>query len=442
MPELHSLKPQSLQIEKLTYGGDGLARLPGDAKGRRMAVFVPFTLPGEQVETTVLPQKGGMARAELRRVISPAPERVTPPCPYFGACGGCQLQHGSYELQLQAKRGILRETFDRAKLNLPVEIASLANSPWRYRNRIRLHVRAKPHWQVGYLERRSHRFLPITTCPIAAPLLEHALSVFANPAISSLAPDRLTEIELFCNHDRSELTIAAWTADATPGLTAQFRRWIAAIQAAVPQLRGAVALTQRNEHSGPAVIAESGGPSLTYSVAGGSYLVSASAFFQVNMHLLDSLVEHVAAAVSPTSGQHILDLYSGVGLFSLPLARAGVHITAVESSPMSARDLAQNLQPFANAKAVRESTERFLAKTKRTPDAILLDPPRAGLGAEVTRHLARIAPPRLVYLSCDPATLARDLQPLLASGYAVEHITMIDMFPQTYHIETLILLRR
>jgi 23S rRNA (uracil1939-C5)-methyltransferase len=174
--------------------------------------------------------------------------------------------------------------------------------------------------------------------------------------------------------------------------------------------------------------------------------VSATSFFQVNLHLLDKLVALVTSPlIADLRGQasaRVFDLYAGAGLFSVPLADAGLQVTAVESAMSSSADLATNLLPFGNATTVRSTTEQFLARTKLRPNAILLDPPRAGLGAEVTQQLVRIGSPTLAYLSCDPTTLARDLQPLLAAGYHIVNLTWIDLFPQTFHIETFVLLKR
>lgn len=430
-----------LEIEKLVYGGDGLARLPADPKGRRMAVFVPFTLPGEKVEAASLQTRGGMARAELQAVIQASPQRVPPPCPYFGTCGGCHLQHGSYELQLQAKRHILQETFSRAKLGMPTAIETLAGEPWNYRNRIRLHVRTGPRWQVGYLERRSHRFLAVTQCPIASPLLQRAIIELAEPNVTLHAPQGLLEVELFCNQDSSKMTLTAFVSSAQPHLSATFQKWITALQHAVPELTGGVAVLRAPDEATNPPLATAGTPGLTYTVGGHAYQVAAGAFFQVNLHLLDRLKSLVTSSVLTHTAASVLDLYAGVGLFSMPLARSGARVTAVESAPPSSESLARNLLPFANAGTVRSTTEQFLASFKGSPDAIVVDPPRAGLGPQVTQQLARIAAPTLIYLSCDPTTLARDLQPLLASGYRAEQVTMIDLFPQTFHLETLVLLR-
>jgi len=404
-----------LEIEKLVYGGDGLARLPADEKGRRMAALIPFTLPGEQMDAEIVSRKGGLARGEALAWARRSPQRVEPCCPYFGACGGCHLQHGSYELQVAAKRDILRETFSRAGLvDLP-EIETVTGEPWAYRNRIRLQARNSPEWRLGYLERRSHKFLPVDECPIAAPLLQRAIRALQLPQVAAHAPAALAELEIFCNHDQSQLLFIA-----SPESAQSVARWQEACREHLPEL-----------------IAWQ----LMYRVAGEDFRVSAGSFFQTNLSLLDVLAERVTRAIPDETLSGVLDLYAGVGLFSKLLAKRGAKVTAVESSPASAADLKENLRALPLSNAVNMAAEKFLAKRPLRPSAVVVDPPRAGLGAEVTRQLAQIAVPVLAYLSCDPATMARDLKALLVSGYKIERLEMIDMFPQTFHIETLAVLR-
>jgi 23S rRNA (uracil1939-C5)-methyltransferase len=448
-----------LEIEKLVYGGDGLARLASDAEGRRMAVFVPFTLPGEKVEATLAPSRNGFARGSLTRVITPSPQRVEPPCPYFTHCGGCSLQHASYELQLAGQRQVLSETLSRAAVTPPEEIQTLAADPWHYRNRIRLHVHEQPHWQLGYLARRSGRLLPVDQCPIAAASLEAALRILSQPDISALAPSEISEIELFTNHDESSLLLTAWCIAPRPDFFDRFSAWLAACQQSLPHLAGATAFAERTPGFAPTVVARAGQPVFNYRVAGEDYRVSAGAFFQTNLRLLDALVEHVVSVVAPAPGENIWELYAGVGLFARAIGRRGANVTAVEASPLSAKDLARNLSGLPGRTVqVAATIEQYLSRqavrpaarpksptanaSESVPDAIFVDPPRTGLGKAVTQALSRIASPRLVYLSCDPSTLARDLSALLDSGYHCEQLTLVDMFPQTGHIESLAVLRR
>jgi len=434
-----------LEIEKLVYGGDGLSRLPEDEAGRRMAVFVPFTLPGEKIEAVLVPSKSTFARGELQQVLVASPDRERPTCPYFTICGGCHLQHGSYKLQLDSKLEVLRESLSRSGIVPSIKFDTLASSPWRYRNRIRMHIQHRPHFQIGYLERRSHQQLPVDQCPIAMESLERTFLKLQENPLSFLVPEEVTEIELFTNQDQLELTFAVWCLNPRQDFPARFFQWISACLAQFPALQGASAFAERGRGQSQTVIARAGSPALTYRVGEHPYRVSAGAFFQVNAYLLDALIQRVVAAITPSAGSTAWDLYAGVGLFSCALATAGAAVTAVEAAPLSGDDLTHNLRQTGSGKVIRATTETFLEQSRsqstRRPQAIVVDPPRTGLGKSVTQHLARISAPTLVYLSCDPATLARDLKPLLESGYELVTLTLVDLFPQTFHIETLAVLR-
>ena len=197
-----------ITIEKLIYGGDGLARLPADDRGRRKAVFVPFTLPGEKVSVTLKQEKGGFDRASVERILEPSTQRIEPGCPYFQHCGGCQYQHMEYALQLQSKVAILRENLQRlAKLDFPSEIKVHSASPWGYRNRARLRVRADSSFAIGFLKQASHELLPVESCPISSPLINRTIETLWQCGRKGQVPPELREIELFANHDDSQLLV-------------------------------------------------------------------------------------------------------------------------------------------------------------------------------------------------------------------------------------------
>ena len=427
--------PTELQIEKLVYGGDGLARLPEDERGRRLTAFVPFTLPGERVLAEVPRAKSGFTRAELLQVLEASPERVEPKCPYFGRCGGCQLQHARYDAQLAVKNDILRETFARAGISRLPEITTLSAEPWGYRNRVRLHVQASPAWRAGYMERRSHRMLAVDVCPIASPLIERAIHVLQSQTVAPAAPHDIAELELFADATDTALLITAYRASASASGDMEMQLWHAALTAALPELRGITLI------AGDRAVCHVGESALQYRVGEGEMQVSAGAFFQVNRYLLDQLARAVAAAVPADAGE-VWDLFAGGGLFAVPLAARGIRVTAVEGAPASAADLKRNLAK-RGSQAMASDVAAFLARRAGgRPDAIVVDPPRSGLGADMAAAIAGIAPRTLVYLSCDPVTLARDLHGLLGSGYALSSLTLIDLFPQTFHMETLAVLAR
>ena len=388
-----------LTIEKLVYGGEGLGRVEGHV------VFAPYVLPGERVLVERKSAKGGLVRTALREVLSRAEGRVEPPCPYFGRCGGCHYQHAGYELQLEAKRSILRETLRRVgKIEAPDEIATVSGEPWGYRNRSQFHVAGAA---VGYLEAQSHTLCPITHCPISAPRVNEVLAALLHMTLDGRWPRFVRSVEVFTNAKETQINV-----EADRPVAKRFFEWCAEV------VSGFV--------SGP----------LDYQAAGFTYRVGGASFFQVNRFLIDYLVH---TAVGDAGGAWAVDLYAGVGLFSLPLGRQFSRVTAVESGASSARDLRFNAERAGVAVEVAQSTtEDFLRGLKDAPDFVLADPPRTGLGRAVVARLAEIKPARITIVACDPATLARDLPALLAAGYRIERLTMVDLFPQTFHFETVV----
>lgn len=430
-----------LTIEKLVYGGEGLARLPADASGQGKAAFIPFVLAGEEIAATLTEQKPGFARGRLDAVVSPSAERVSPPCPHFGSCGGCHYQHATYPEQLRIKTEILRENLRRlAKLELALEIQVHASPPWNYRNRTRMALRQERGFELGYRRMGSEQILAVEKCPISSPLLQKALAALWALGRDGQVPASLREVELFANADDTKLLVSLHRTAESAKPEADLESLVSQLQFSIPELE-TVALFSERQHrrknqepqdEKPQILAGSG--FLTYFVSGHGYQVSAGAFFQSNRHLIPTMVEIVTQG---RSGDTALDLYAGGGLFSLALAAQFQSVVAVESSPASFRDLRRNLPP--KAKAVRSTAEAYLqnASQKPRPDLIVVDPPRAGLGALAARRLAERRAPRVTYVSCDPATLARDLAVLIAAGYRVEQAHLVDLFPQTYHLETL-----
>jgi 23S rRNA (uracil1939-C5)-methyltransferase len=416
-----------VEIEKPIYGGAFLARLEGKA------VFVPLTLPGEQARIRILQSKADYSAAEAEEIVTAAHQRINPACPHFGACGGCHYQHTNYATQLAFKQAILRETLERVGVQAPEEIAVLAGEPWAYRNRIRLafDVARNP----GYRGRRSHAVIPISECPIAAPLLIEAALAFAQAARQFGPSLRPREISLFCDAAETALLISVFTAGTQK---IRFDDCAQTLQERIPALRGAELVIEGRPGQPPRTVAQWGATSLTYRSAGFDYRVDHGAFFQVNRWLVDALVERVTASYQ---GSLVWDLFAGVGLFSRCLTRSFERVVVVESAPSAIQALAANLKRTAGS-PVRATTLDFLRRrNSERPDLIVLDPPRTGLGAETCALLAEIAAPAVVYVSCDPATLARDLRALISTGYAIQSITLADLFPHTFHLETVVQLR-
>jgi 23S rRNA (uracil1939-C5)-methyltransferase len=453
-----------LTIEKLIYGGDGLARLPADspaapnsdeARGRGKTVFVPFVLADERIEASLTEQKSGFARAKADSIVAPSPHRVPPPCPHFTRCGGCHYQHTTYEHQLEIKKEILRESLRRmAKLELPFDIEVHPSPPWNYRNRSRLQVQAKPAFSAGYFKMASHDLLAVEECPISSPLINRGIASLWKSGRAGKVPEGVREVEFFANADDTQLLLDVGCA--REARRAAVRSWAEDFRAAMPEIAGVVAFREPNpgdrKASAQEILVTVGDAFLTYQTQRASYRVSAGSFFQTNRHLTDELVNIVTAG---QSGKLALDLYAGVGLFSTALASDFYHTVSVESSLTSTGDLSYNQS--SNGEAVQATTEQYLARAENSgrvgkgvvlpnilykPDLAVVDPPRSGLGERVARMLACLGAPRVIYVSCDPATLARDLVPLLAAGYRVEQVHLVDLFPQTYHLESVVHLAR
>lgn len=431
------------QIEKLVYGGDGLARLPSEAQpGPGKAVFVPYTLANERVEAAIVEQKKGFARARLERVLSPSALRTAAPCPYFASCGGCHYQHTSYEEQLRLKVEILREQLRRtAKLAVEIPIETHASPPLSYRNRTRFHLRQEPQFEIGYFRHGSRELLPVTECPISSPLINRALHHLWKLGKAGVAGG-IDEIELFANGNDERLIVELYVNnDKVNG--ERLKEFAAELVQMMPEIHGIVSFLPavNTRSSQPRKDVLHGSFTMEYRTKRSAYQVSAGAFFQTNRHLVDRMVDLVAA---DRQGSLALDLFSGVGLFALPLAEQFERVIAVESSPISGADLRQNLP--ANASMSSQNVEQYLKNSAREsrfrPDLVVLDPPRAGLGTAVCTQLSALSPSEMVYVSCDPATLARDLKQLSTDSWRISAMHLIDLFPQTFHIETITLLQR
>ena len=401
MPETSTKKANQsssakVRIEKLVYGGEGLARIDGQV------VLTPFVLPGEHVEVATERVKAGLLRGSGLHVLDAAPQRVIPRCEYFATCGGCHYQHADYAFELQQKREILREVLRRlAGLVYDGEIHVVSGDPWFYRNRIQLHF---VHGESGFHKTGSHDLCAIDHCYIASPVLVDAIAKFRTAVREPQWPAFLRSLEVFTN----ETTIQLNVLDATRPVAGRFFEWCGTFLGKLAP-----------------------GP-IEYAALGFTYRISRGSFFQVNRFLVDSLVSEV---LGQETGRHAVDLYAGVGLFSLPLSQRFQRVQAVERSRGAYRDLEWNARQFAaTLRIANVSAEQFLRELEETPDLIVADPPRAGIGKEATAELLRIKPGKLTIVSCDPATLARDIKKLLSQD-RIARLTLIDLFPRTYHLE-------
>ena len=418
-----------LHIEKLIYGGAGLARAEGKA------IFVPFTLPDETVEAHLTGESRGYDTADLDAILHPNPARTLPPCPYFGKCGGCHYQHAEYPAQVEMKVAILRETLTRARVATIPQIVPVIGEPLGYRNRVRLHVQKNP-FSLCYKLHNSHVNLPVVTCPIAAPALQQAIATLIREGHSLELSNWVREIELFVNCDNSSMLIALWTDMKTAQATRALEDCWPRLCELLPALAGGAVFSSEKGRRADRIVAQAGTNSLQYACGSRQYQVGVGSFFQVNRFLIERLID---LATDGEAGTTAWDLYAGVGLFSLPLTSKFTTVASVESSGSSVRDLHHNLRGTRH-RVVQADTADFLRRAaergESAPDLVVVDPPRAGLGQQVTAALGKLRPRKITYVSCDPATLSRDLAALLESGYRLTRMHLVDLFPQTFHLET------
>jgi 23S rRNA (uracil1939-C5)-methyltransferase len=381
-----------LEVEKLVYGGDGLIRHEGQV------VLTPFVLAGERVGVEIEKPKQGVARGKLAQLEVAAAERVKPECIYFERCGGCHYQHISYEAQKSAKAAILRETLERVgKLKDLPEIEVIAGPPWGYRNRAQFHLE---NGKLGYLQRGSHKLCAIEMCPIGSPTVNRAIASLNRMLKDRRWPKFIRSLEVFTNEAETQINIMEYDQPVAK----RFFDWC---EEEVPGL-------------------------VTGALEYGRFRVSHGSFFQSNRFLAEKLAEYCLA---DASGSSAIDLYAGVGLFTLPMAEKFERVMAVETGTGAIRDLEFNAQR-AGLKIDTSvgNVDEYLARREESADFVLADPPRTGLGKAVTHRLNELRPERMVLVSCDPATLARDLAAL--DGYRLESLALVDLFPQTFHIET------
>ena len=378
-----------VEIERILPGGVGLAHADGKT------IFVALAAPGDRLRVTIDRVQGNLSFASIKEIVTPSPMRVEPPCPYFGRCGGCDFQQMTYEAQLAAKAEIIRDCLRRiAHLENPPDIAVHASpKEWRYRARATWQVDQEQE-SVGYYERASRRVCDVADCAVLVPVLQTTLEQVRATRRDAL-PDGLKHIDVVVGDDG--VSLAPEFAD--------FRT-----------------------------------SEVSLKVFDEVYSYNAEAFFQINQDLLAPLI---ATALPNVTGEIALDLYCGVGLFTLPLARRFSRVLGIETNRVASRFARRNLQQaqLENAKIITSTVTEWLRANVRglgSVDFILLDPPRAGAESVVIKSILDLHPKCISYVSCDPATLARDLKKLLAGGYALDSIAAFDMFPQTHHVETVV----
>jgi len=410
--ELHDLT-----LSALAYGGDALGHLDD---GR--AAFVPFGLPGERVRIALAEEKERFVRGKLVEVLEPAPERVAPRCKHFGLCGGCHYQHMPYQTQLLAKTEILRDQLVRIGhiVSPPLQPAVPSPSQWNYRNQVQFHVAGDG--SLGYVTTGIRKGSPGRVFAVEECHLPEASIDGLWPRLDFDAGTGIERISIRSGSHDEVLVVLESVFPEAPEL--KINEGIS-----VAQLFGGDCLTL------------AGDDHVVLDVLGREFRVSAAAFFQVNTAMAGKMVEHVLGH-APTSIGTLLDVYCGVGLFSALLAGRCRRLIGVESSPAACRDFGVNLDEFDNVELYEDAAERALPALKLDADVVLVDPPRAGVGRAALDAIIRMQPKMLIYVSCDPSTLARDARRLTEAGLRLAEARAFDLFPQTYHIESISIFER
>ncbi|HXJ92117.1 MAG TPA: class I SAM-dependent RNA methyltransferase [Terriglobia bacterium] len=451
---MQSTLPNRFEVipQKLVYGGSALGHHDGHP------VLVPYALPGERVEVEAVRRAKGMVHTRLLQVLTPAPERVTPACPYFGRCGGCHYQHFEASGQLTAKCEILRETLRRiGHIDWTGEIGLHAAEPWHYRNQIQLKVGRDENGDaaLGFFEADSHRLVPIETCRIASPRLNAVLGQLKGSGWAARLAG-CSGLDLLVDDRDEEVLVTLHGGNGDAGsIGDELLASGSGIAGVVVQPHSTERASAHGHHrrsderpvSGKIANGKAqafGRKSLSYRVGEFQYEISSGSFFQASRFLLSGFVE--AVTTCPAEGRGLaLDLYAGVGLFTLPLARTFAQVVGVEANSVASSSLARMAGAIGltNVHAVATRAGDFLRRFAQAPPGlVVLDPPRAGAEGETLRRLAEIGPRRIHYASCQPPTLARDLAFLVGHGYRLESVDLFDLFPQTFHIEALAKLSR
>jgi 23S rRNA (uracil1939-C5)-methyltransferase len=425
-----------IALEKLTYGGDAMGRLPDPLTGTGgRAVFVPFGLPGERVRIHLVEEKKNFARGELLEVLEPSPERISPKCKHFfiplshevgeglgvRGCGGCHYQHLPYKAQLKAKTEILRDQLQRiGKIeNPPVQPMVACPNPWNYRNHVQFHLTREG--KLGYVSPlpmgEGVGVRAVTECHLPEPSINELW-----PQLEFEPEPPFERVSLRAGVDNDLMLILESEELEAPEL----------------ELEAGISVVHLTEED---ALVMAGEDHLLMQVLDRKFHVSAGSFFQVNTVMAEKMVQHLLGRL-PLPAKTLLDVYCGVGLFSAFLAPKCERLIGIESSPSACEDFAINLDEFSHVELYEGIAEEIVPYLEVEQSIVLVDPPRAGIDKRTLDGIRALAPGIIAYVSCDPSTLARDAARLIAGGYRLVDVTPFDMFPQTYHIESISLFER
>ncbi len=404
----------TVKLEKFTYGGDALGRLSDPLTGMEgRVVFARFGLPGEIVKVRVLDEKPGHLRAEVVEVLQAAPERIQPRCQHYGLCGGCHYQHLAYPAQLEAKSLIVRDQLIRiGKIeNPPVEPAISSPAEWYYRNHVQFHL--TDAGKVGYVDLSGRKVFPIRECHLPEGPLNDVW-----PRLEFDAGLGLERVSLRLGAGGEVMLVLESDSPQAPEM----------------ELESDLSVVHLSDDD---AVVMAGDRHILMQVRERTFRVSAGSFFQVNTGMAEKMVDHLLANLLLSPSATLLDVYCGAGLFSAFFAGRVGRLIGIEFSAMACEDFAVNLDEFDHVELYEGLAEDILPHLDIKADAVIVDPPRAGLDKHALDAIVTHAPGWLAYISCDPSTLARDAARLIAGGYRLLKVTPFDLFPQTYHIESI-----
>lgn len=383
----------TLTLTDMAYEGHAIGRHENEV------VFVEYGLPGEEVVVELFRRQADFAYGRVVEVLQASPDRIEAPCSYFGMCGGCHWQHIRYDKQLELKQHVVREQLRRIGkfTEQPVSATVPAEDPWAYRNHIRMS--AGRHGDIGFVRRGSHRFLPVESCMIAHPDINNLIVSLQGKGAG------LHQVEMRVGANTGDMMLVQEMRDREPSAPAPKKVY-------------------------------------TDALLGHTFQISAPSFFQSNTRQAERLAELVRERLALRGDELLMDAYAGVGTFAALFAADARAVIGIEESPAAVADAQVNLAAFDNVTYLEGKVEDVLPGLDVQPDAVILDPSRQGCHPAVIEAILRQAPPKLVYVSCDPSTLARDLRLLVDGGYELRDVTPLDMFPQTYHIECVATLTR
>jgi len=412
-----------VELTDMAYGGEAVGRHDG------MVLFVTGGVPGDVVNVDVTISKKSFVRGHVVEVLKPSELRAAAPCPYFGSCGGCQWQNVRYQEQLNIKRHLVTEAFQRiGHLEAEVQPVLGMEDPWHYRNTMEFGFTYEG--EPGLRRTRGHRIVPIQECLISRPEINETLELLWD----LITREKLAEIlpnnafvrvgDIFPG-----VVVGLFGHGEWPEITERM------VQARPDLIAGAVQRKGRGSEKGRTLF---GKDYTEHILLGKQYRAGIASFFQVNPTQVERLIETALAWLEPRPNEVILDAYSGVGTFTLQLAEKVMEIIAVEASPSANADAKMNASKWQSIRLVEGNFGEVELLVDRV-DGVVIDPPRAGCSPEALETLTRLAPGRIVYVSCDPTTLARDAGLLVAAGYRLGQVQPVDLFPQTYHVETVAL---